>query len=241
MIRFVLCISLFTAIIGQIAAQSTAYVIHVGPSLGVQKWDNSFERQILYKYHAALSIESVNNENDNSSIYAQLGYHVRGSATRFRFFFQGGGIQTFSQEFQFNNLSLVLGAKMKKPLGARGKYFYFGGLRGDYNLSTNLNDLDQNNNPYAAIYYPQPGFVNKWTAGLSFGGGIELPFSELVGCQFMLSAHPDFLLQYRQPSIPNVIDPLNPGQNITIPERRIRNLTIELSVGLRLLRKVVYE
>jgi hypothetical protein len=194
----------------------------------------------LFKYHGALSIESVNNENDNSSLFAQIGYHVRGSATRFRFFFQGGGIQTFSQEFQFHNLSLILGAKIKKPFGERGKYFYFGGLRGDYNLKTNLSELSPNN-PYAALYYPQPGFVNKWTAGLSFGGGIELPFSDLVGIQLMLSAHPDFLLQYRQPAIPNVIDPLNPGQNITIQERRIRNLTIELSVGLRLLRKVVYE
>ncbi len=240
MLRFVCIFWLFNAGIGQTLSQSTAYVLLGGPSVGFQKWDNSFDRQALYKYHAALSIESVNNEEDNSSVFAQIGYHVRGSATRFRFFFQGGGIDQFSEEFQFRNISLILGAKQKYPLGARGKYFYYGGIRGDYTLNTNIDELGTSN-PYAPLYYPQVGFMNRWMAGASLGGGIEFPFSELIGGQLMLSVHPDFLLQYNQPAIPNVIDPFNPGQNTTIGERRIRNVTIELSFGLRLIRKVIYE
>ena len=240
MTRLILCVLLFNANFGQTTAQSTAYVFHGGLSVGFQKWDNSFDRQALYKYHGALSIESVNNDDDRSSIFAQFGYHIRGSATRFRFFFQGGGIDQFSEEFQFRNLSVILGAKQKYPLGERAKYFYYGGIRGDYTLSTNIDELGRSN-PYAPLYYPQVGFMNRWMAGASLGGGIEFPFSELIGGQIMLSVHPDFLLQYNQPAIPNVIDPFNPGQNTTIQERRIRNVSIELSFGLRLLRKVVYE
>ncbi|TNE68457.1 MAG: hypothetical protein EP344_01280 [Bacteroidetes bacterium] len=238
--RFVFAFLLFSATIGQISAQSTAFVLNGGLSIGLQKWDNSFERQPLYKYHAALAIESVNNENDNASIFAQIGYHVRGSATRFRFFYQGGGIDQFSEEFQFRNISLILGGKQKFPFGDRGRYFYYGGIRGDYTVSTNIDELTESKPPQYTIYYPYEGAMNRWMAGVSLGGGIEFPFSELVGGQLTLSVHPDFLLQYNQPAIANVIDPFYPGQTTTIPERRIRNITVELSFGLRLLRKVVY-
>jgi hypothetical protein len=77
-------------------------------------------------------------------------------------------------------------------------------------------------------------------AGFSIGGGIELALSELVGCQVQLSVNPDVTPQYRQNAIPNVLDQCNPGNVYNIEERRIRNTTVEISVGLRLLRKVVY-
>lgn len=240
--RFVSTILLLAAFFGQMSAQSTAFVLNGGLSVGFQRWDNSFDRQPLYKYHGALAIESVNNENDFGSVFAQFGYHIRGSATRFRFF-QGVGnpIVTFSEEFQFRNLSLILGGKQKFQLGAKSKYFYYAGIRGDYTLSTNIDELVSDRNPQLALYYPFVGAMNRWMVGASVGGGLELPFSELIGAQLTFSVHPDFLLQYNQPSIGNVIDPFNPGQQITIPERRIRNVTLELSLGLRLLRKVVYE
>ncbi len=228
--------------VGSLSAQSTAFVVGGGPSMGFQRWDNSFDRQPLFKYHAALAIESVDNTDDRGSVFAQIGYHVRGSANRFTFF-QGVGspLVVYTEEFQFRNIALILGAKQKFPWGERSKYFYSIGLRGEYTLSTNLGELVGNQNPAIQIYYPFEGAVNRWIAGASIGGGVEFPFSELVGGQLMLSVHPDFLLQYNQPPIENVIDPLNPGQRIRIPERRIRNVTLELSLGIRLLRKVVYE
>jgi hypothetical protein len=222
-------------------AQSTAFILNIGPSIGIQKWDNSFDREPLFKYHASLGIESVNNEDDRGALFAQVGYHVKGSANRFSFWrISGGGVEIFTENFLFNNISLLLGAKQKKPLGnAAAKYFYFGGIRGDYTLNTNLKKLNEEN-PFLRTYYPQDGFVRKWNAGVSVGGGLELGFSELIGAQVMLSVNPDLTNQYFQPPIPNVIDPFTPGQTITIPERRIRNTTIELSLGLRLLRKVEY-
>ncbi|MBK9339068.1 MAG: hypothetical protein IPM98_22035 [Lewinellaceae bacterium] len=240
--RFAFTFLLFTAIQGQMSAQSTAFVLSGVPRMGFKRWDNSFDRQPLYKYHLALGIESVNNEDDSGSIFAQFGYHIRGSATRFRFF-QGAGspLFTFTEEFQFRNLSIILGGKQKYPLGARSKYFYYAGIRGDYTLSTNIDELTANKSQQLTIYYPFVGAMNRWMVGASVGGGLELPFSDLIGGQLTFSVHPDFLLQYNQPAINNVIDPFNPGQRITIQERRIRNVTLELTLGLRLLRKVVYE
>jgi hypothetical protein len=233
---FILAVFFF----GETAAQSTAFVFKTGLSICTQKWDNSLDRQFLWRYHAALAVESINNEDDRLSLYSQLGYHIRGSAIRFRSYNINSGIlgSQFTQPFEFNNLSLQLGAKFRKPMGAN-KLFYFGGLRGDYNLSNNLAELQD-------IYVcnqgsvPLEGGVQKFLFGLSLGGGIEWAFSELVGGQIEISLHPDITPQYRQGPIPNVIDQCNLGYTYTIPERRIRNTTIEISFGLRLLRKVVY-
>lgn len=240
--RFFIVLLSFWVFFGEIAAQSTAYVIHLGPTAGLQKWDNSSGREPAFQYHAALSMESINNEDNRGSFYMQLGYHVKGSANRYRFIninsgFPGG---IFTERFLFNNFSFSLGAKQrfKEGHGGRSRYFYFGGLRADYTYSTNIDELQVNSVCNPGVY-PLMGGVQRWMAGFSVGGGIEFDFSELVGGQIQLSVHPDVTPQYRQNAIPNVIDICNPGTIITIPERRIRNTTVELSVGLRLLRKVV--
>ena len=239
--RIFSALSLLFFLTSQLFAQSTAYVINAGPTLGSQKWENGGERQVLFKYHVALAIESVNNDNDKSAGFLQIGYHVKGSANRTNFLFSSGGRSTITREYRFNNLSLAIGAKQKFPLGTSGaRYFYFGALRGDYTLSSNIKDLsDEYGLNYINIYDPQDAYVKKLMFGLSIGGGLQFNFSELVGGQLTLSICPDVTNQYRQPAIPNVIDPYG-GGNITIPERRIRNTAVEISVGLRLLRKVEY-
>lgn len=225
-------------------AQSTAYVFSGGGTIGTQRWDNSFDRQPLLAWNGTLSIESVNNDDDSGSLFAQIGYHVKGSSVRVQYLnFNGNGAFRASERFKFNNISLVLGAKQKFQLADGAKYYYFGGIRGDYTVSTNLEELLEGNrgNPWAATFYPLPQAVNKIMGGVSVGGGLEFPLSELVGAELKLSINPDFTLQYNQPPIPNIIisDPLFQGQSTTIPERRIRNTTVEISLGLRLLRKVV--
>ncbi|MBU6340767.1 MAG: hypothetical protein KGS48_04675 [Bacteroidetes bacterium] len=224
-------------------AQSTAFVFQGGLSLGTQKWDNSFDRKILYASHFAIAVESVNNDDDKSAFFVQLGYHIKGSAVRFLYYNINSGFPNagFSRErFEFRNLSLILGFKQKFALNGSDnkRYYYFGGLRGDYTLSTNLEEL-----PNAKLnpgFYPLPGGVRHLIGGFSVGGGFEFSFSELVGGELKVSLHPDVTLQYRQNPIPNVVNPNNPGTTYTIPERRIRNTTLEVGVGLRLLRKVVY-
>ena len=236
--RPLLCFFVLACFWTYLPAQTTAYVIKSGLVLGSQKWDNSFDRQILAKYHAAIAIETVDEEEDKNALFVQLGYHVKGSATRYRFLYQGGGAETFSQEFHFNNISLMVAAKQKKPFGTNQRLFYFGGIRGDYTLSTNIDNLVQPN-AYSYLIYPYIGGVQRFIFGLSLGGGLEFKFGELLGGQIELSLNPDITPQYKQAAINNVIIP---GQgNTTIPERRIKNTTLELSLGLRLLRKVVYE
>jgi len=244
MMRFIFATVLFVVFFGQIGAQSTAFVFQGGLTVGLQKWDNSFDREPLLAYHGDLAIESVNNEDDRSSIFAQIGYHIKGSATRFRFFNINSGFPssaTFTERFEFRNLSLILGAKQKFNLGASGRarYYYFGGIRGDYTLSTNIDELASRSGN--VLFYPLVGFMNRWMVGISAGGGLEFNLNEVLGGEVKLSLHPDFTLQYNQPSIrTGYTNPYNGGQQLVIDERRIRNTAIELSVGLRLLRKVVY-
>lgn len=241
--RFVYILGLISCFGLSIKAQSTAYVFQFGPTVGLQKWDNSFDREPLFKYHAALSIESVDNEEDKNSLFMQVGYHVKGSATRFRYFNINSGAPsgTFTEEFRFNNFSLILGAKQKRELGTSGRsrFFYGGGLRIDYTLSTNIDDLSKGN-PYLSILYPSVAFMNRWMVGFTISTGIEFKLKELIGGELKLSVQPDVTPQYNQPSIGNIVDPYNPGNIITISERRIRNAAVELSVGLRLIRKVEY-
>lgn len=242
-LRIVFLLLSTTVFLGQMAAQSTAYVVQGGSTIGLQRWDNSLDREPLFKWHGALSIESVENEDDRNSLFAQFGYHVKGSATRLRFFdiFSGAPGRVFTEEFRFNNLSLVVGGKRKTPLGASGRarYFYGGGIRCDYTLSTNIDDLTAGN-PQLVVFYPTVGFMNRWMLGFTVTTGIEFKLKELIGGELKLSVHPDVTLQYNQPSIGNVIDPFNPGNTIIISERQIRNIAVEIGVGIRLLRKVEY-
>lgn len=241
--RIVFAISFNFVFLTLIAAQSTAYVFHFGPTAGLQKWDNSSGREPLFQYHAALSLETINNEDNRGSFYMQLGYHVKGSATRYRFYniISGAPGGTYTERFKFNNFSFSLGAKQrfKESNSGRLRYFYFGGLRGDYTYSTNIDNLRGQSNACNPGFYPLMGGVQRWMGGFSIGGGLEFDISELIGGQIQLSVNPDVTPQYRQNAIPNVIDVCNPGVVYDIPERRIRNTTVELSIGLRLLRKVV--
>ncbi len=226
-----------------VSAQSTAYVLQGGLTIGSQRWDNSFDRELLFAPHGAISIETVNNETNNASLFMQIGYHIKGSATRFRYvnIISGAPGRQFVEEFRFNNISMVFGAKAKRDWNkAKGsKYYYFGGVRGDYTYSTNIDELGSNN-PINRLFYPNVFYMNRWMGGVSAGAGLEMKFSELIGGELKLSISPDFTLQYSQPAIPNVIDPLNQSGTTTIAQRRIRNVSIELTFGLRLLHKVVY-
>ncbi len=232
---FVLSLLVFNGLL----AQGTAYTIKGGLSLGVQKW-NSFDQSPLFKYHGAISAESID-ETAQFSLFAQIGYHLKGSALRNASFqtINGNLFRLSTQEFIFKNLSAVLGAKRKYPLSETMKGYYLLGLRGDYTLDTNLDEYKEANEFNGGLYYPDNGFVRRWNYGVSLGGGFEFELAELVGATLEFTVNPDFSYQYRQPDIPNVRDPYT-GLNRTIPERTIRNITFEISAGIRLLRIVEY-
>ncbi len=206
-----------------------------GPTLAFQEW-NSFDRQVLRDWHIAAFIESYNEDEDSGSFIAQLGYHTRGSAIRVT---NGFTFNTNNVGFKFNNASLLLG--VKRPLPIKGKWtpYYMIGARLEYTLKTNLNDFTEEFNA-GSIFYPIEAYVNKINYGLSMGAGARFSISEFVGGFVDITISPDLSYQYQQPALGNVINP-NGGGNITIGERQIRNMTLEISFGVNLLRKVIYE
>lgn len=228
-----------------VQSQGFAWGVKGGLTIGQQKWDASFDRQLLFKYHGIVFIESLA-ENESVSLFAQAGYHLRGSAVRYRYFTAGGGDVTYKREFKFENLGLTVGGKKRSPLGPKSAWYYLMGLRGEYSLKNNLNDVFFSAGDCEQIYLPYDNgsTVRKFLFGAAVGGGFEFHFAELVGCLIELTVNPDFSRQYDQPPIPNVINTCSwngsVGQNLSIPQRQIKNTSLEISVGLRLLRKVEY-
>jgi hypothetical protein len=229
-------------------AQGYAFGIKGGPSAGFQRWDNSFQRDPLLRYHGIVFIESIS-EDSRFALFAQGGLHVKGSAVRtprITALDQNNqliNIPSRSTNFQFRNFSVSVGAKQRLNLGlGNSKLYYMFGIRGDYTISTQLGPKEFNQYDWYAIYYPQQEYVRKINYGAIFGGGIEVPFSDLIGMVFELTVNPDFSKQYFQPALNNIINPNPYGGSslINIPQRQINNTTIELTLGFRFLHKIIY-
>ncbi len=220
---------------GLISGQSTVFGFKGGPVIATQSW-STFQRQPLLDLHGILFIESWG-EDEPNAFFAQIGYHTRGSSLRQVFVNPTIGLSPQTRSFKFHNLALTVAAKRKLRFD-RFTPYYTVGLRGEYNISTNLNEFRLQNTT-AITSYPQDEFVVPFTYGLYAGGGFEFNFTELIGGQIEVSVNPDLSRQYFQPPLSNVIDPVT-GRPVSLSEREIRNTTLEISLGLRFLRKVVY-
>lgn len=231
-------------------SQGTYYGIKGGLTIGTQQW-NAFDRDPLIGYHAILSMESFP-ESGQFSLFAQAGYHLKGSAIRRSLFgnpFNSSFVSFPTQRFEFHNISLSVGAKQVITELGNSRVYYLFGIRGDYTLDTNLDEYERfvERNQITAGIYPLDVYftsesllgVRRLNYGFIAGGGLTFPFSEYIDGLVEFSINPDFSLQYEQPAIPNVIDPIT-GQTRTLSERKIRNLTFEITVGARFLRKVEY-
>jgi hypothetical protein len=211
-------------------AQSFWFGPKVGGGLSFQQWSN-FEPNPIFAPSIDLCIESYD-ELKTGSIYASLGYHTRGSRIR-SFTFNGDFFG--NQGFRFNNASLELGIKKEFTSKDKISLFYLFGIRGEYTISNNLKEYER----FANAFYPLPPFANKIVYGATFGGGITYPLGEFYQGVLELTIAPDLRDQYFQPPLNNVRDPFS-GMNVTIPERRIKNLSVELKASFMFLRKVVY-
>jgi hypothetical protein len=230
----------------ELDAQSYAFGIKGGVTAGTQKWDNSFQREPLFRYHLAGFIES-HSDQDKFSVYAQAGYHIKGSSIRtFAQVIQTPtgfkSINGSNNPFEFKNISLVLGGKQKYDFRHSTKVYYSLGIRGDYTIGSQLRPegIDESNSYF--FIYPFDEFVNKFNYGVMAGGGIQFDFTDLVGGFIEININPDFSYQYNQPEIRNVRNPnpLSSTSSITIPQRQITNTTFELTFGIRFLHKIIY-
>jgi hypothetical protein len=238
-VKYLLQIVLFVLTTNQLCAQGTAYSFKGGLTLGVQKW-NGYDQDPLFKYHGAITAESLD-ETSLFSVFAQAGYHLKGSALRNQGYYDlnGNFFKADAQEFIFKNISVILGGKRRYDLTNAMKAYYLFGLRGDYTLGTNLKKYEELNTQFNTLYYPINSAVRKWNYGVTIGGGLEFGIGELVGAMLEFTVNPDFSYQYKQQTITGVYNPIT-RQNETIPSREIRNVTFEITAGFRLLRKVEY-
>lgn len=220
-----------SSVVEEAKAQGFYFGPKGGSVLAFQNW-NGFERDPLFAYTGDVFIESLD-EDGTGALFASVGYHVRGSATRIINPIAGFN---FTQGFRFNNISLMLGAKKKFRSSGSWDTYYHVGIRGEYTVNTDFGDAT---NLQFGGYFPFEELTNKINYGISGGAGVEYKLNEFVTPFFEFTMSPDVSFQYRQDAIPNVTNPYT-GQPSTLPERQIRNFSIELTVGLKLLRKVVY-
>jgi len=209
-----------------LSGQSFMFGVKGGGVLGTQSW-NGFDRDPLLAYHGGIFIEPWK-EDAKSSFFLQLGYHQRGSAQR-AFNFSGG---SNNLSFVFNNSVLSWGVKNRFNTYNLNKPYYMIGLRLEYTLSTNLDEYE-----IYGGYFPLEPFTNKFNYGPMAGVGYEMRFSEFVGAFVEASINPDISLQYEQPPLNNIIDPFTNNPR-SIGMQSIRNVTFEVTLGLRLLRKI---
>lgn len=223
-------------------AQGAVYSLKGGLSLGFQKWDNQLgRRNPLTSYHIIAAIEELP-EDPRFTIFAQVGYHARGTSMRTTFFSTSGNL--FDQNFaiKFNNIALSVGAKKKlNSLGNMTPYYMLG-VRGEYTVKTNLAQFEKYNKCYPIYPFDKKEYIKKFNYGAIFGGGFEFPFTDLIGGLLEFTINPDFSRQYEQPPISGIINQCSSGTNqpINISERKITNITFEISLGLRFLHKVEY-
>jgi len=215
-----------------------------GLSLGSQDWSD-IETELNPGLHGDIFYETLP-VRSTFSFWASAGYHQRGSRLSRRRVLGFGGssrVTLPADNFLFNNVVVALGGKQIVKYTRLADLYYLIGIRGEYNVSTNLSKYDDLVSVAGQFFrdtYPVDSyeFINRFTYGVTVGGGANFLLSESIGGFIELSAQPDLNFQYNQGAIANVIGP-GPG-NTTIGERAIRNFTIELSVGLRFLRKWTY-
>jgi len=214
--------------------QSFVFGPKIGGSLAFQRWDNYPNRGAFISYNGAFFIESYE-ENEPSSLYAEVGYHRRGSTELRTFQTTGTSFFRARQAYVFNNVNLIAGAKRIINMNKNAKPYYILGLRAEYTVSTNLDQYSQ-----FVPWTPAIELVNNFNYGFTVGGGFQYDFSEFVGGAIEISIHPDISLQYDQPPLNNVINPWDFGSPRSLPQQRIRNISLEVTAVLRLKRIVEF-
>jgi hypothetical protein len=222
-IALVFCLTLHDA-----SGQGFAFGLKGGPTLGLQRWNNFQGNDPLLAQHVVAFIESYD-ETSTGSLFAEAGYHTKGRTIRFRSSINPNtGITYEAQTFKlkFNNASLSLGARNRFFVGTT-QAFYSVAIRGEYNISADLE-----------LYQGYSEGIQKFVYGLSLGGGFEFPFGEFVGGIIDIRFSPDISRQIFLPAS-RFNNPFTGTQEV-FREQSVKNVALEVSLGLRFLRKIIY-
>jgi hypothetical protein len=231
-----------TLLFGQDAAYSI-FGLKAGTSIGFQTWNN-IDQDALFAYNAGVFAESLDGKESKSSLYAGLSYSQKGSAKRNVQLFNSNGSGslfggTFTRKYIFHNAILNVGAKKRLEKRSNGLTPYYSvGVFGSYTLATNLGE--QQNNVF--LFDPIDENVRKINYGLHIGGGFEKQISDYIGMHLDISVFPEISNQYVEQygsNPPIIINPYS-GQPITLRDRNIKNLTFEITIGIRFLREIIY-
>lgn len=233
--RFYLGFIFLVSILQTSYTQSFWFGAKGGLAMNNQSWGSggtglSFGRDPMFSFNGDLFLESYD-ENKKGALYAQLGYHTRGSALRFISF--NNNFNSLIQ-YKFNNIVLELGAKKSFNLGKEFEPYFIMGVRGEYTIGDNLNTFTSFNEIVNSEY------TRKFNYGVTVGGGFEMIMSELSNVFLEFSIQPDLSFQYEQFPIDNIRNPWFPNERINLPLTQVRNLSIEAKVGVKFLRKVEY-
>lgn len=199
-----------------------------GIGLNMQRWNN-FERDILFT--PLIDVFSESNDDPLNKLYASLGYHTRGSTVR------GFGFNSYNP-YKFNNLVLEVGGKRMMSTDKTYNGYYMLGLRAEYTLSTNLDQVGTTNiyNLVSDVY------VRKFNYGVTLGGGFEMAWGTNRVLFIEASVNPDLSKQYEQTESLTIENP-NPTPNpittnpfITIQPQEVRNVSLEIKIGVKFAR-----
>ncbi len=209
-----------------IIAQGGYYGIQISPGYSTQKW-NKTNRSALLTLSGDVFLSAYGSEDETNVYYVKAGYHQRGSSINTSSF---SGLFHNRLRYVFHNI--VAGAGVQKMLLDRFNlpFYYLLGVRLEYTIGTNFKQFESS----ASLYYPNDIFVNHFNYGVDFGGGFIFDVSDNFDLYLELSISPDFSLQYEQEPLSNVINPWRPSERLNLPKRHVRNLSFELSFGLRL-------
>ena len=214
------------------SGQSYAFGFKGGLTVGIQQWNGFSGRDPLLRYHGALFIESHSDEN-RASVFAQAGYHVKGSALRTRAYYSPfvmRNIEARTSNMEFHNVSLTAGVKQKNDLGLQSKYYWLFGVRGEYTL-------DSKGEGFLSVY---DGLHNDFLFGVTIGGGLEIPMGRFVSGILEASVSPDLTKQiFLPPQDTGFTDSIS-GAPIILPQQEISNVVIEISLGIRFLHEITY-
>ena len=142
-------------------------------------------------------------------------------------------------KFIFSNVGLTLGGKQHYAVGNTRGFVPLACAGSTTWLPTSATPTRRTSTTATGSPTRTDAFVRKFVYGVDVGVGLELPISGKLDALFELRLSPDVSQQYDQPPL-RFFSPIT-GNNEAGGQRRISNVCIELSVGLRLLPEAVYE